>query len=183
MSLLRKILGDSIGAAYRTPSTDDNGATQDEAGEKSIFSVADPTERASIVRSAGELSKSGLFGPALGQIDRALAATPNDPGLLFSRSSILSAWGRFHEARNAAMQAEALGLRESRLYVQMGWSCYCIGSFQKAETSMRKAITAEPKGEMLLLDWLRCCTDRDAFARRLQLFGSPWNYALMTPAA
>jgi tetratricopeptide (TPR) repeat protein/precorrin-6B methylase 2 len=146
MSLLRKILSDPIGARNRTQSVDDHRATDDERGERSIASVDRPMEQASILSSITELSKSGLFGQALGQVDRALAATPNDPELLLARSFILFAWGRFREARDAAMQAEAMGLRESKLYVQLGWSCYSIGSIQEAEASMRKAITAEPQG-------------------------------------
>ena len=113
MSLLRKILGNSIGAASGTSSADDGWAAQDQPGEKSILVFAGPIERASFLRATNELCESGLFGPALGQIDRALAATPNDPEFLLSRSLILSAWGRFHEARNAAMQWRRLGSQYS----------------------------------------------------------------------
>jgi Flp pilus assembly protein TadD len=103
-------------------------------------------DRALIVSEATALAEGGHFGQSLALIENARVAAPDDPELIFARASTLFAWGRLHEAREAAARAEALGLQHVALYLQLGWSCYRIGNMGEAEAWMRKAVAAEPAG-------------------------------------
>ena len=79
----------------------------------------------------------------LARIDRALAAAPNDGGLLFARAALLYRWGRIHEAHKACLRAEACGRRDAAAYTLLGCASIGIGSLSDAETAMRSAIAAD----------------------------------------
>jgi FkbM family methyltransferase len=77
-------------------------------------------------------------------IGKALVAAPDDPELLFARGVTLFRWGRFREARDGLLQAEAKGMKRPSLYCQLAWSCSSTGNLSDAEAWMRKAVDAEP---------------------------------------
>src|SRR5437899_4462382 len=87
---------------------------------------------------------AGRYGRSLAVIDLALAATHNDPELLFARASTLFEWGRVREALDGYLRAEAEGLSDAKLHRQLGWSYFCTGCPDDAETRMRKAVAIEP---------------------------------------
>jgi tetratricopeptide (TPR) repeat protein len=95
-----------------------------------------------IAEASAERSTASLL-QLLARIDRALAATPDDAGLLFARAAVLYRWGRVREARNAGVRAEASGRRDPAAYTLLGWACVATGRLDEAEASMRNAVAAD----------------------------------------
>jgi FkbM family methyltransferase len=104
--------------------------------------------RAQLVADASALAAAGRYGESLALVVRALVAMPDDPDLLFARASTLYAWGRFREARDGSMRAEAMGLQNAALYLTLGWSCLLTGNPGAAEEWMHKATAVEPDSWM-----------------------------------
>ena len=64
--------------------------------------------------------------------------------LLAARASTLASAGRFAEAHDNFLRAEAGGLRTGTLYRDLGWSAFSTGRIEQAEIWMRKAVHAQP---------------------------------------
>jgi FkbM family methyltransferase len=97
-----------------------------------------------IVADARVREKAGRYAESLALINRALAASPGTPALLFAKASILFAWGRFRESYEIATRADAIGLRGAEIYLLLGWSSFRVGKLSDAEAWMRKAVAAAP---------------------------------------
>jgi FkbM family methyltransferase len=110
----------------------------------------DRYDRAQLIAEASALADSGRYGESLGLLGIALVTTPDDPELLFARAATLFAWGRFREARDGFVRAEAIGLRNATLYIALGWSYVLTGIPGVADEWMRKATTVEPGS------WVAC---------------------------
>jgi FkbM family methyltransferase len=94
--------------------------------------------------------KSAQHAPAPSHGLQAQTAAPygtalDDPESAFAHAQTLFRLGRFREAREASLRLEAAGLREARVYLQLGWSCYHLGEIGDAEAWMRKAVVVEPR--------------------------------------
>jgi FkbM family methyltransferase len=101
-------------------------------------------EHNQLLADASTHRDAGRYSASLALIGRGLAATPDDPELLLARASTLFAWRRCQEARVNCLRAEALGLRSTELYLQLGWSCFGAGNLDEAEAAMRKAAATDP---------------------------------------
>ena len=140
MLLLRKLLS--------TTTRLDNGAIpasevqRGPAGQGSP-SVAQVAERDRLWADVAAHETAGRYSEALAVIAQATATSSSDPELLFARASVLFAWGRFREARDVSLRAEAMGVRHATLYLMLGWSCLATRDPAIAETWMRKATIAE----------------------------------------
>ena len=148
MSLLRRLL------ATRTigePDIRRSGVAakaSENAGDDRTGYAHDRDDHAQLVADASALAAAGRYGESLALVGRALVATPDDPELLFARASTLYAWGRFREARDGSMRAEAMGLQNATLYLTLGWSCFLTGGPGAAEEWMYKATAVEPDSWM-----------------------------------
>jgi Flp pilus assembly protein TadD len=105
--------------------------------------VLDAAARELLIAEAGAERSTASLPQLLARIDRALAATADDAGLLFARAAVLYRWGRVHEARDAAMRAEESGRRDPAAYTLLGWACVATGRLDQAEMAMRNAVAAE----------------------------------------
>ena len=103
----------------------------------------DAAARELLIAEASAERSTASLPQLLARIDRALAASADDAGLLFARAAVLYRWGRIHEARNASMRAEASGRRDSAAYTLLGWACVGTGNLAQAEAAMRNALAAD----------------------------------------
>src|SRR5437870_2607818 len=67
-------------------------------------------ERSGVIAKASVDVSAGRFEASLARLNQALAASPNDPKVLFARGSTLFTWGRRNEALESFLRAEAAGL-------------------------------------------------------------------------
>src|SRR6266567_4866722 len=100
--------------------------------------------RTRLIAQAAAHAAAGRYGRSLALTGQALTEMPDDPELLFARGSTLFDWGRFREARDAFLQAEAMGLEHVTLQLKLGWSYYYSGDLAHSERSMRRATVTEP---------------------------------------
>jgi tetratricopeptide (TPR) repeat protein len=132
------LLGKLLGTSLRL----DRNAGRNIGGEKSSPAPSAPA-RSQLIADAGAHAAAGHYGAALALVDSALAIAPDDPELLLARASTFYTWGRYREARDTCLRAEAAGLRSANLCAMLGWSCLALGNAEEAETSMRKAVSIE----------------------------------------
>ena len=83
-------------------------------------------------------------GQALARVCAALETAPDDPHLLCERAEIMFAWGRYREAQETCIRAQAHGLHGPAFDIQLGRAYSQNGNYVEAEAQMRKAIAAEP---------------------------------------
>src|SRR5690348_14918576 len=88
------------------------------------------TNSKSVADFARELASSHRYAEALAAIDASLEATPDDAELVAARGTALFEWGRFHEARICLARAADLGMHNSSLFLQLGWTCLWTESAQ-----------------------------------------------------
>ena len=107
------------------------------------LAISTDTKR-QILADVAAQSAAGQYRQALSLIDGALASTPLDAELHFSRANTLFSSGRFREALDANLQAEVLGCKLDELHLQRAWSCFQVGKLKDAEVWARKAVVAQP---------------------------------------
>lgn len=164
MSVLRRLLPTRLGSQLKVP-TERDGGCQLRALPPSI----DECRR--VTADATALGAAGRWGEALALIVSALEAAPEDAELLSARARILFDWGRYREALESYLEAEAKGLRGAPLELQLGWSYLYTGDGERAEARMRQAIAAKPESALAhygLAMVLRAQHRRDAAAASLE---------------
>ena len=87
---------------------------------------------------------AGRYARSLAVIARALEVTQNEPELKSLRASTLFSWGRFREARDEFLRAEASGAPHSNALSQMAMACLYVGDLSGAEARMRELTTVQP---------------------------------------
>ena len=92
---------------------------------------------------AGALVDDGRFAEALALVAAPLAATPDDPELLFTKGRTLLAWGRAREALAVLVDAQARGLRTPDFHALLGWTLLGTGAPVAAERWMREAVAVD----------------------------------------
>lgn len=143
MALLRKLLHASNGTS-QSPRRDHGTPARLDAEGSAAF-PRDP-ELSRLIASAKDHLSAGRYGKALALVSDASQKAPNDPEPVFVRALILVEWGRFREARDSLVKAEALGLQTEKLYETLGWAFLSTTGVASAEPWMRKAAAVDPNG-------------------------------------
>src|SRR5258708_3298378 len=110
----------------------------------------EPTESSAIEKrdrllmDASMLNVAGRHGEALALLLDGQGSIPETPELLFARASILFDWGRFREARDGYVRAEAAGMCGATLQFQLGWAHFHTGNLTAAEGCLRIALALVP---------------------------------------
>jgi tetratricopeptide (TPR) repeat protein len=139
--MLRKLSVTSTGSDRGA----ERGAQADERTKDATLTIQPvDEERRRLIAQASKLDADGRHGQSLALLGRALAATPDDPRLLFARASTLFAWDRVREALEGYSLVESLGWQDKTLFLQLGRAHFQAGNLGEAERWMRKAASAEP---------------------------------------
>ncbi len=93
---------------------------------------------------ADALDAAGRHPEALAMLDEALARAPDDARLHYRRGTTLYRWNRVREARDASLRAAELGLSDSGLFRQIGWSLIWTFDAEGAERWMARAVETDP---------------------------------------
>jgi tetratricopeptide (TPR) repeat protein len=119
--------------------------------------------RDQLLAEAGALSAAGRRGAALGLLEAWPTSIPETHELWFTRGSILFDWGRFREARDAYLRAEAAGMRGTTLQFQLGLAHQYSGNATAAEACMRQALSLEPDDRRIRASMARLLFDMGRF--------------------
>ena len=142
MSLLGRILRrknpvDQAPIDHPPPSSDSTRPGDSYAGREALSAT---------LEQIAALGARGRYAEAHAIASAALAATPNDPDLLFARATALLDMGRNAEARAIYEGLEKRGLVTPVSAAQLAKACHRLGDDAAAEAALLRAIRAYPTG-------------------------------------
>jgi len=121
-----------------------------DADSLSTIERAGPPETAAAADwLAANLSREhGDLDHALTYIERALAALPQDAGLLSAKASLLERMDRFREAATAATQATHIAPNSAYAFALLGYAQQQMGESAAAVTSLQRSLALRPDGSI-----------------------------------
>jgi len=116
------------------------------------------------LQEASSLNEAGRHSQALTVVDEALGSLPGNAELKHARASILFAWCRHREARDAYLQAAAAGMLGAAFELELGWAHFHCADFVAAEGCMRRALAADPDNSTTRVGLARVIFETGRFA-------------------